>query len=95
MAVTIVYNSDIKTLYQAFYLARQVDMTESLAWLINDEKSMGTSEEQLTLINLLAHFYFGIMPTLRQVYDPNWAYTDWLTQDEYDTIISKREILGY
>ena len=95
MAVTITYNSNIKTLYQTFYTARKVDLTESLAWLINDEKSKGISEEQITLIILLAHFYFDIIETLRQTNDPTWTYLDWLTQTEYDTILYKREVLGY
>ena len=95
MAVTIVYNSDIKTLFQTFYNNHQVDFTESLAWLINDEKSFGTSEEQITLINLMANFYFEVIKTLRQSYDASWKYTDWLTEDEYNAIMYKREILGY
>lgn len=95
MAVTITYNSDIKTLFQTFYSNHQVDFTESLAWLINDEKSIGTSEEQITLINLMANFYFEIIKTIRQSYNASWEYTDWLTEDEYNAIMYKREILGY
>ena len=95
MAVTINFNSNLLSLYQTFYTARKVDLTESLAWLINDEKSIGTSEEQVTLIILFAHFYFDAIETLRQNTVPTWTYLDWLTQVEYDNIMNKREILGY
>lgn len=95
MAVTTTYNSDIKALYQSFYNARKIDLTESLIWLVNDEKSIGVSEEQVNLIILLAHFYFEIIKTLRQNNAPTWEYLDWLTQDEYDAIMYKREILKY
>jgi hypothetical protein len=95
MAITITYNSNLKLLYQTFYSAKKVDLTESLAWLINDEKSMGVSEEQVNLIILLAHFYFDAIKVLRQVNTPTWEYLDWLTQEEYDTIMYKRETLEY
>ena len=95
MAVTINFNSNLLSLYQTFYTARKVDLTESLAWLINDEKSIGTSEEQVILILLLANFYFDAIKVLRQVNTPTWTYLNWFTQIEYDKIISKREILGY
>ena len=78
MAVTINFNPNLLSLYQTFYTARKVDLTESLAWLINDEKSMGISEEQVNLIVLLAHFYFDAIETLRQVNNPTWTYLDWL-----------------
>lgn len=95
MAVTITYNSDLKALYQSFYSAKKIDLTESLAWLINDEKSKGVSEEQVNLIILLANFYFDVIEVLRQINTPTWEYLDWLTQEEYDIIMNKREILGY
>lgn len=65
MAVDITYNSDILALYQTFYTNKQVDLTESLAWLIADEKSMGNSEEQSNLIVHLANFYFDVIEALR------------------------------
>lgn len=95
MAITIRFNSDILALYQAFYTAKQVDLLESLAWLINDEKSMGTSEEQGNMIVHLAHFYFEVIEALRQDINPSWTYLDWLTQEEYDAIMYKREISEY
>lgn len=94
MAV-ITYNPDILALYQTFYANKQVDLIESLAWLINDEKSFGISIEQGNMIVNLAHFYFDVIQTLRQNVTPTWTYLDWLTQEEYDTIIYKREVLEY
>lgn len=95
MAVNITYNTDISDLYQAFYTKRQIDLIESLAWLTANEKSYGTSEEQLNLIIFLAHFYFEMLPVIRTISTPDWTYLNWLTQIEYDTIMNKREILGY
>ena len=95
MAVGITFNSDVKILFQTFFSNRQVDYSESLAWVVNDEKSMGVSDEQVTLILLLAHFYFSAICTLRVGVNPAWEYTDWMTEDEYNIIMYKREILGY
>ena len=95
MAVVIRYNSDILSDYQTFFTAHQVDMIESLAWLVNDEKSMGISEESGNMIVTLAHFYFELIETLRQSVTPTWTYLDWLTQDEYDAIMYKRTISEY
>lgn len=95
MAVNVTYNINIGDLYQAFYTKRQIDLLESLAWLTANEKSYGTSEEQLTLIVFLAHFYFEMLPVIRTINTPGWTYLDWLTQEEYDTIMNKREVLGY
>lgn len=95
MAVTITYNPNILSLYQTFYTNKQVDLTESLAWLIVDEKSFGTSEEQGSMIIHLAHFYFEVIQLLRQVNTPTWEYIDWLTQAEYDEIMYKRQLLEY
>jgi len=95
MAVALRYNSDLLSLFQTFYSDKKVDLVESLAWLINDEKSFGTTEEQATLILYLAHFYFDAIYTLRRVNDPDWEYLDWLTQDEYDEIMYKRSLLSF
>ena len=89
MAVVITYNPDIFSIYQTFYTTKQVDLIESLAWIINDEKSFGSSEEQSVLILRLAQFYFSVIQLINQTIDPNWTYLDWLTQEEYDIIISK------
>lgn len=93
--MTTTYNPNVLALYSSFYTAKQVDLVESLAWLIMDEKSMGISEEHVTLINHLAHFYFEAIQTLRQVNNPSWTYLDWLTQAEYDAIMYKRTVLEY
>lgn len=93
--MTTTFNSDILTIYKTFYTNKQVDLTESLAWMIYDEKSMGVSEEQGNMIVSLAHFYFEVIQLLRQVNTPTWEYLDWLTQDEYDTIMYKRSVLEY
>jgi len=95
MGMTITFNPNILSLYQTFYNNKQVDLTESLAWMINDEKSMGASEEQGNMIVHLAYFYFEVIELLRQINTPTWEYLDWLTQDEYDSIMYKREILEY
>jgi hypothetical protein len=89
------FNPDILALYQTFYTNKQVDLIESLAWLINDEKSFGSSTEQGNMIVHLAHFYFDVIEAVEQSIDPAWTYLDWLTQDEYDAIMYKREILEY
>lgn len=94
MAVVITYNPNIYSIFQTFYTARQIDLIESLAWLTNDEKSMGVSEEQGNMIVYLAQFYFTVIQLLRQTTDPAWEYLDWLTQDEYDTIMYKLELTG-
>ena len=95
MGVEIRYNSDILALFQSFYTNKETDLIESLAWLIADEKSFGTSREQGEMIVYLAHFYFEVIESLRQDIVPTWTYLDWLTQDEYDIIMNKREILEY
>lgn len=96
MAVnSITFNPNILSLYQTFYSNKQVDLTESLAWLINDEKSFGSSEEQGNMIVHFAHFYFEVIQLLEQTIDANWTYLDWLTQEEYDAIMYKRQVLEY
>jgi hypothetical protein len=95
MAVSITFNSDLLSAFQTFYIAKQVDLVESLAWLINDEKSFGISEEQGNMIVHLAHFYFEAIEILRQSYNPDWTYLDWLTEDEYNAIMYKRQVLEY
>jgi hypothetical protein len=94
MAVVITYNPDIFSIYQTFYNARKIDLIESLAWLSADEKSMGTSKEQGTLITYLAQFYFTVIQLLEQTNNPDWNYLDWLTQEEYDKIIYKLSLVG-
>ena len=93
--MTTTFNPNLLSLYQTFYTAKQVDLTESLAWLINDEKSMGVSEEQRNMILILVNFYFDAIELLRQVNTPAWTHLEWLTQAQYDKIMSKREILQY
>lgn len=93
--MTITFNPNILSLYQTFYTAKTVDLTESLAWLIANEKSFGSSEEQGNLIIHLAHFYFEVIELLEQTIDVDWTYLDWLTQDEYNAIMYKREVLEY
>jgi hypothetical protein len=89
MAVSISFNPDIFSIYQTFYATKRVDLIESLAWIVNDEKSMGVSKEHGTLIIYLAQFYFTIIQVVEQSKNPNWTYLDWLTQAEYDKIMNK------
>lgn len=93
--MTTTFNPNLLSAHQTFYTAKKVDLIEALTWLIADEKSFGSSEEQGNLIVLLAHFYFEGIKVLEQAVTPTWVYTDWLTQDEYDAIMYKREVLGY
>lgn len=95
MAVGITFNPNLLSAFQTFYTNKKVDLVESLAWLINDENSMGVSEEQANLILHLAHFYFDAIEILEQAIDPTWTYLDWLDEDEYDAIMYKRQILEY
>lgn len=92
MAVSITYNSDLYSLFYSYYSFRESDLMESLAWLMNDEKNMGTSEEQSTLIKYLAQYYFFAIYQMNLNFNPSWTYLDWLTQAEYDTIIAKMSI---
>ena len=92
MAISITYNPNLYALYQIFYDTKFVDLVESLAWLINDEKSQGVSEEQGNLIVLFAHFYFNAIQTLEQNIDPTWTYRSWLSEEEYNKIIYKLEL---
>jgi hypothetical protein len=92
MAVVVTYNPNIFSIFQTFYTLREVDLIESLAYLTNDEKSMGTSQEQGTLITYLAQFYFTAIQLLELEFNSEWTYLDWLTQDEYDKIIYKLEL---
>lgn len=92
MAVIVTFNPDIYSIYQTFYSAKQTDLIESLAWLSNDERSMGVSEEQATLIKYLAQFYFTVIQLLNQAINPSWTYLDWLTQEEYDLIMMKLQL---
>lgn len=93
--MTITFTSDVLTLYQTFYTNKKVDLTESLAWLIANEKSMGISEDQMQFVLHLAHFYFEVLGSVRLSFDTNWSYLNWLTQEEYDEIMYKRNILEY
>ena len=95
MAIEIRYNPNILSLFQTLYANKETDLTELLAWLIEDEKSFGSSLEQGNMIIFVANFYFDVIELLRQVDTPTWTYLDWLTEEEYDAIIYKREILGY
>lgn len=94
MAVIVTFNSDVFSIYQTFYTAKKSDLLESLAWLINDEKNIGTSEEQCTLIKYLAQFYFIVILLVKQTFNPSWTYLDWLTEEEYDTIMNNLLIEG-
>lgn len=93
--MTTTFTSDILTLYQTFYNNKQVDLTESLAWLIANEKSMGISEDQMQFVSHLAHFYFEVLGSVRISFDTTWTYLNWLTQNEYDIIMYNRNILEY
>jgi len=92
MAVIVTFNPNIYSIYQTFYTTKQTDLIESLAWLSNDERSMGVSEEQAILIKRLAQFYFTVIELLNQEINPSWTYLDWLTQEEYDLIMMKLEL---
>lgn len=92
MAVIVTFNPNIYSIYQTFYSTKQTDLIESLAWLSNDERSMGVSEEQATLIKYLAQFYFTVIQLLNQTINPSWTYLDWLTQEEYDLIMMKLQL---
>jgi len=94
MAVIVTFNSDVFSIYQTFYTAKKTDLLESLAWLINDEKNIGTSEEQCTLIKYLAQFYFTVILLVEQTFNPSWTYLDWLTEEEYNTIMNNLFIEG-
>jgi len=93
--MNITFTSNVLSLYQTFYANKKVDLTESLAWLIANEKSMGISEEQMQLVAHLAYFYFEVLGSVRQSFDTNWNYSNWLTSDEYNEIMYKRDILEY
>ena len=95
MAVEIRYNPNVLSLFQTFYTNKETDLLESLTWLINEEKSFGNTKEQGNMIVHLAHFYFEVIELLRQSIVSTWTYLDWLTQDEYNIIMRKREILEY
>lgn len=95
MEIKIEYNSLIRSLFQIFYTNKESNLLESLNLLIADEKSFGTSKEQEVMILYLTNFYFEAIEGVRKSFNIDWTYLDWLTQDEYDIIMNKREILEY